>query len=83
MIMLQPYLYEIIQAMVKDRQERRVFPYIAVETEIMRQVQRDVKETLDEMEADGLIAHHENLNGIRMFRNTKGQDPPVTPQSQI
>lgn len=83
MIMLQPYIYEIIRSMVKDRQDRLVFPYIAVETEIMRQVQQDVKDTLDEMESDGLITHHENLNGIRMFRNSEDHDPPVTPQSQI
>lgn len=71
--MLQPYLYEIIQAMVRERQERNVVPAIAVEVDIMRQVQKDVKETLAEMEADGLIAHHENLNGLRMFRTISKQ----------
>lgn len=82
MIMLQPYLYEIIQAMVKERQKRRVVPAIAMETDILRQVQRDVKETLDEMEADGLISHNENLNGIRMFRYTDDPSDPTSPPIQ-
>ena len=78
MIMLQPYLYEIIQAMVKERQEKRVVPAIAMETDIIRQVQNDVKKTLDEMEAEGLISHNENLNGIRMFRYTDyPSSPPI------
>lgn len=66
--MLQPYLYEIIRKYVNDRVERQVFPYIATENDIYAQIRKDISETIEEMEADGLITHCLNINGIRMFR---------------
>lgn len=67
---LQPYIYEIISWLVKGRKDTQSFPFVATETELFKQVRIDINETLDEMEKDGLIAHHENINGIRMFRET-------------
>ena len=66
--MLQPYLYEIIRNYVNERVRNKSFPYIASERELFSQVRKDVLETIDEMEADGLISHYNNVNGIRMFR---------------
>lgn len=68
MIMLQPYLYEIIRNYVNERVAKKSFPYIASENELFGQIRKDVLETIDEMEVDGLITHHNNINGIRMFR---------------
>ncbi len=77
MIMLQPYLYEVIRNLVDSRVKDKVFPYIATENKIYEQIRRDISETINEMEADGLICHSENINGIRMFRPIENETDHV------
>ncbi len=74
MIMLQPYLYEIIRKLVQKRHDDHVCPYVASEREVFFQVHRDIEATLIEMEEDGLISHYENVNGIKMFREIEKED---------
>lgn len=71
MIILQPYLYEIIRKYVNIRIQNCKYPYVVSEHEIFKQIRDDVHETLDEMEADGLIQFYRNLNGLKMFRPTE------------
>lgn len=68
MIMLQPYLYDIIRKYVDERVKSKVFPFIATENQIYAHVLRDVKETLAEMETDGLVCHSENINAVKLYR---------------
>lgn len=68
MIILQPYIYEIVRKLVQKRIDERKFPFIATTNDIVSLVTKDVKETLKEMEQDGLITHNENINGVMMFR---------------
>lgn len=71
---LQPYIYEIIRWLVKGRKDNDSFPHVATEMELFKQIRTDVNETIAEMEQDGLITHHENINGIRMFRQLKEKE---------
>lgn len=75
--MLQPYLYEIIRKYVNERVQNKAYPYIVSENELFGQIRKDMLETLNEMEADGLITHHENVNGIRMFRPIENETDNV------
>lgn len=68
---LQPYLYEIIRKLIDHRKSVNSFPCVATEMEVFTKIHEDVDATISEMEADGLLAHHENINGIRMFRDLK------------
>lgn len=57
--------------MVAQRKADRKFPYIAIRTEINAKVLSDIRATIDELEADGLVSHSENINGIELYRNLK------------
>lgn len=68
MIILQPYLYEIIRKYVDERIKSNIFPFVATENQIYDQIRQDIMDTLEEMEADGLICHYKNINHIKMYR---------------
>lgn len=68
MIILQPYLYEIIRKYVDERIQSKTVPFVATENQIFDQIRQDIMVTLTEMEADGLICHYKNINHIKMYR---------------
>lgn len=68
MIILQPYLYEIIRKYVDERIQSKTVPFVATENQIFDQIRQDIMTTLTEMEADGLICHYKNINHIKMYR---------------
>lgn len=71
---LQPYIYRIIRDLVLKRKEEHRFPYIASQHEITNKVLGDIKETIDEMEVDGILKHHKNINGINLYRIEKEEE---------
>lgn len=56
--------------MLKRKEEHR-FPYVASQHEITNKVLVDIKETINEMESDGILKHHKNINGINFYRLEK------------
>lgn len=68
---LQPYVYNVIRDILKEREEQRVSPVVAIHNEVVKRILEDVKCTISEMEADGVVAHCENVNGIYLYRINK------------
>lgn len=68
---LQPYVYNVIRAVLKERDEARKSPVVAIHNEIVKRVLEDVRVTISEMESDGVVAHSENVNGIYLYRINK------------
>lgn len=75
--MLQAYLYEVIREEIEKCRQARKAPVVASEHTIFARIRKDMNDTIAEMEADGLIAHHHNINGIRMFRQLKDETDNV------
>lgn len=71
---LQPYIYNIVRSIIKERQKSGKFPYVAMHNEVMRKIHEDVAATISEMETDCVIAHSENVNGIYLYRVNKELD---------
>ncbi len=65
---LQPYVYNVVRSIIKERQESGKFPYVAIHNDILRKIHEDIMVTISEMETDGVIAHSENVNGIYLYR---------------
>ena len=70
---LQPYVYQVIREIIEKRKTDRKFPYVAIRNEVQSQIISDIRATISELEADGLLAHGENINGIELYR--KGDNP--------
>lgn len=68
---LQPYVYNIIRDILKEREEQHKSPVVAIHNEVAKRVLDDVRNTISEMEADGVVAHGENINGIYLYRINK------------
>lgn len=68
---LQPYVYQIIKELVKQRKVDNKVPYVAIRNELHSKIISDIKETIEELEAGGLVAHSENINGIELYRVEK------------
>ena len=71
---LHPYLFEKIHDLVKERVDSHKFPFVAIENDVMAQIRADIKQSLVEMEQDGLIKRSENINGIGLYRPLKEKD---------
>lgn len=71
MLYLQPYVYQLIKELVKQRKVDKKVPYVAIRNELHSKIISDIKETIDELEAGGLVAHSENINGIELYRVEK------------
>lgn len=71
MIILQPYLYEIVHDLVQQRVADKKFPYVAIANDVKAKVLSDVSTALDEMVQDGLLARSSNINGIGLYRTLK------------
>lgn len=65
---LQPYVYQVIRELVQKRKNDKVAPYVATRNEVHAKILSDIKSTIDELEADGLVSHGENINGIELYR---------------
>lgn len=77
MIMLQAYLYEVIREEIEKCRQAHKAPVVASERAVFSRIHADLLDTIAEMEADGLITHHENINGIRMFRQVEDETDNV------
>ena len=71
---LQPYNYNIVRSIIKERQDAGKFPYVAIHNDVMRKVHEDIAATISEMEIDGVVAHSENVNGVYLYRVNKELD---------
>lgn len=79
---LQPYLYQVIREAIECRRMSKKFPYLAIHNEIMSRINADMKATIDEMEADGILGHSENINGIYMYRVEKELGVGLPPEHE-
>lgn len=68
---LQPYVYQMIRELVEQRRTDMKVPYVAIRNELHAKIMSDIKETIDELETAGLVAHSENINGIELYRTEK------------
>ena len=64
---LQSVIYATVRRLYKERAEKKLFPYVAIENDIKREIGIAVSEALTEMVADGVLQKTENVNGHRMF----------------
>lgn len=65
---LQPYIYELVKALIQERIDNQVGPYFAIETDLKNRVIDDVKQTIAELTADGVLVTSSNINGIGLYR---------------
>jgi hypothetical protein len=65
---LQPYVYELVKALIQERIDNQVGPYFAIETDLKNRVIDDVKHTIAELTADGVLVTSSNINGIGLYR---------------
>ncbi len=65
---LQPYIYNIVCAMLKEREVSHTVPIVASHNEVLKRVLDDVRDTISELEDDGVLGHSENVNGIYLYR---------------
>lgn len=68
---LQPYVYNVIRHVLKEREEQHKAPVVAIHNEVVKRILEDIKFTISEMEADGVVAHCKNVNGIYLYRIKK------------
>lgn len=68
---LQPYIYNVVKDVIKKRMDDAKFPYVAIQTEVMRIVREDIIASIRELEEDGVLGHSENVNGIYLYRVNK------------
>lgn len=68
---LQPYVYNVIRAIQKEREKQHRAPVVAIHNEVVKRILEDVRVTISEMEADGVVTHCENVNGIYLYRTNK------------
>lgn len=68
---LQPYVYNVIRDVLKEREEQHKAPVVAIHNEVVKRILEDIKCTISEMESDGVVAHCENVNGIYLYRIKK------------
>lgn len=71
---LQPYVYQVIREMIDKRKTDKIAPYVANRNEVCAKIISDIKETISELEAERLVAHSENINGIELYRVEKDID---------
>lgn len=68
---LQPYVYNVIRDVLKEREVQHKAPVVAIHNEVIKRILEDIKCTISEMEVDGVLAHCENVNGIYLYRIKK------------
>lgn len=66
--LLQPYIYNLIQEEIERMKESGRSPVVASHNVIMCAVNDAARQTLKELEADGLISSYENVNKIPMYK---------------
>ncbi len=66
--LLQPYIYSLIQKEIERMRKSNRSPVVASHNVIMLAVNEAARQTLKELEADGLITSYENVNKIPMYR---------------
>lgn len=71
---LQPYVYQVIREIIEKRKTDKKAPYVAMRNAVHSQIISDIKDTIAELETDGLLAHSENVNGIELYRVEKDID---------
>ncbi len=65
---LQPYVYNVIRALLREREISHTVPIVASHHEVLKRVLDDVRNTISELEDDGVLGHSENVNGIFLYR---------------
>ena len=68
MIILQPYIYEIIRNEIQKLEDSHKKPLYITDKNILDHVRNDVYETIEELVQDGLIKKSENINGIPLYK---------------
>lgn len=71
---LQPYVYQVIREIIEKRKTDKKAPYVALRNVVHSQIISDIKDTIAELEADGMLSHGENVNGIELYRIEKEID---------
>lgn len=71
---LQPYVYQVIREIIEKRKADMKAPVVAIRHEVHNMIIADVMTTINELEAAGLIAHSQNVNGIELYRRGENAD---------
>lgn len=71
---LQPYVYQVIREIIEKRKADMKVPVVAIRHEVHNMIIADVMMTIKELEAAGLIAHSQNVNGIELYRRGENAD---------
>lgn len=71
---LQPYVYQVIREIIEKRKADKKVPVVAIRNEVQSQIIADVMATIEELEAAGLVAHSNNINGIELYRDIAKDD---------
>ncbi len=67
-LFFEPYLKRLIREELDRVQAASIVPTVASKHVIMKRIHEDVSKALDQMEADGIITHSENVNGIYLYK---------------
>lgn len=68
---LQPYVYQVVCKLHREREVAGKFPYIATLNEIKGIVFTVIEKALNELVSDGLLRQTENVNRQIMYEPTK------------
>lgn len=69
--LLQPYIYTLIQEEIERVKKSNRSPVVASWNAIMGAVNEATRQALKELEADGLITSHMNVNKIPMYKTVE------------
>lgn len=78
---LQPYLYGIVRRLAKEREDAHLFPFVAIENDIIKTMREDIRATLQELVDEKLLSKSQNINGIGLFRHLR--DLPEKDEAQV
>lgn len=71
---LQPYVYQVIRELIEKRKQEHKVPVVVIRNDVHSKIISDIIETIDELEAAGLVAHSHNINGIELYRDIAKDD---------
>lgn len=64
---LQPLVYEIVAHFEQRRLEEQKYPFVAVETDVIKYVNDLTREALDTLVKDNVLGRTHNINHISMY----------------